>query len=501
MTPAQFNQELGLELAKRAGDPLRFVRFSFPWGKGELAGKSIEPWQEKLLIDIRDKIKSVGEVIQEAVRSGHGVGKSALISWLILWAISTMADTRGFVTANTATQLTTKTWPELSKWFNLFIAKHWFILTATSIYSSNPSREKTWRIDAIPWSENNTEAFAGLHNKGKRVFIAFDEASAIADKVWEVTDGATTDADTQILWFAFGNPTRDKGRFNDCFGRFRSIWKCWQIDSRTVALSNKDQIQRWAEFYGEDSDFFRVRVKGEPPVSSIDQFIPSEWVESARHRKVGAHQYHYSPIVISVDPAWTGDDELVIGKRQGQVFSILKIIPKNEDDMAVAKLVAKFEDDHRADAVFIDLGYGTGIYSAGKNMNRKWQLVSFAGSSTDPQYANKRAEMWGEMKYWLRDGGSIDNDEILCSELKAPEAIEGKGRNLGKIILESKEDMKARGVKSPGRADCLALTFAFPVKKKELVHGVAPQLNPRFDPIAILGANGEQAWDPLKMAA
>ncbi|WP_368667183.1 hypothetical protein, partial [Anoxybacillus sp. MB8] len=124
-------------------------------------------------------------VIRQAVGSGHGIGKSALVAMLIKWAFDTFEDARGVVTANTDNQLRTKTWAELSKWHGISLTKDWATLTATALISNAPGHDKTWRIDAVPWSQNNTEAFAGLHNEGRRILLVFDEASAIADKVWE----------------------------------------------------------------------------------------------------------------------------------------------------------------------------------------------------------------------------------------------------------------------------------------------------------------------------
>lgn len=124
------------------------------------------------------------------------------------------------------------------------------------------SHDKRWRADAIPWSEHNTEAFAGLHNERKRIIVVFDEASNIADLVWEVAEGALTDEDTEIIWVAFGNPTRNTGRFRECFRKYKHRWKCAQIDSRTVEGTNKQQLQKWVDDYGEDSDFVKVRVRG-----------------------------------------------------------------------------------------------------------------------------------------------------------------------------------------------------------------------------------------------
>jgi len=441
----------------------KLIDIAFPWGEGELLGRAPEQWQRYILKQIDDGFMTIEQAILLAVASGHDVGKSALVSWIILFGISTFEDTRGVVTANTATQLMTKTWPELSKWHNLFIAKHLFEVTATSIFSKQPGHEKTWRIDAIPWSVNNTEAFAGLHNLGKRVVILFDEASAILQQIWEVTEGATTDEDTEIIWAAFGNPTRNTGRFFDCFHKLKHRWKTRQIDSRTVKLSNKIKIKDWEEDYGKDSDFFKVRVLGEFPATGEKQFISTALVDAARGKHIPIDQYNFAPVILTCDPAWTGSDELVIYKRQGLACEMLMKLAKNDDDTMVAGFLAGFEDEHQADAVFIDLGYGTGIYSAGKLMGRNWTLVSFGAASNTPGYANKRAEMWGAMRDWLKEGGAIPDDPRLCEEIPGPEY---QVKLNGDIVIESKDDMKERGMPSPNRADALALTFAFPVRKK-----------------------------------
>lgn len=448
-------------LAELTHDPLGFVYAAFPWGEGELKGHTgPEEWQKKLLADIRDGLKTPGQVIREAVASGHGIGKSTIVAWLILWAISTFEDTRGIVTANTDTQLKTKTWPEVQKWYNRFIAKDLFTCTATAIFSVEQSHEKNWRIDAIPWNESNPEAFAGLHNQGKRILLVFDEASAIPNIIWEVAEGAMTDANTEILWAVFGNPTRNVGRFYDCFHKDRRLWHTQRVDSRSVTISNKEQIKEWIATRGLDSDFVKVRVLGEFPSASEMQFISRAIIDAATKRVLHEHEYRTAPVILGVDPAWTGLDTLEIYMRQGSYSKHLFTLPKNDDDSYVAGVIAKLEDKYNADAVFIDEGYGTGIYSLGKVMGRTWTLVSFAAKPSEQEYQNKRAEMWAEMKEWLRDYGAIEDDEQLRDELAAPESF----INLrGKLQLESKESMKKRGEASPNKADALALTFAYPV--------------------------------------
>lgn len=316
---------------------------------------------------------------------------------------------------------------------------------------------------AIPWNETNPEAFAGLHNQGRRILVIFDEASAIADNIWETTEGALTDADTEIIWCCFGNPTRNTGRFHSCFYRFRNRWNCIQVDSRNVKISNKNQIRTWIDDYGEDSDFVKVRVKGEFPSTSENQLISMSLAETAATRKVEKNQYDFAPAIIGVDPAWSGTDSLAIVVRQGIWSKVLEVMPKNEDDMRTAGKIARYQDVYGASAVFIDLGYGTGIYSAGKTMGRgNWRLVAFAEKPLKDGYANKRAEMWSDMKDWLKEGGKIDNNDTLIKDLVAPEVFINKS---GKLQLESKQEMKKRGMPSPNTADALALTFAYPVSQ------------------------------------
>lgn len=470
------NEELAVVidwLAECSSDPLRFVHEAFDWGIGELEEHDgPDEWQVEILTAVRDGLVTIDQAIQIAVASGHGIGKSALVAWLILWGLSTMEDTKGVVTANTENQLKTKTWAELAKWHRLSLVKDLFKYTATALFSADPEHEKTWRIDMVPWSERNTEAFAGLHNQGKRVLLVFDEASAIPDIIWEVSEGALTDKDTQILWFCFGNPTRNAGRFRECFRRYRHRWLTRQIDSRTVKMTNKKQLQQWVDDYGEDSDFVKVRVRGIFPSASDRQFISNGLVDAAKGRHLRPEAYNFAPVIITCDPAWTGGDEIVIGKRQGLAFTVLSTYRKNDNDFVIAGYLAEAEDKHKADAVIIDLGYGTGIASAGKTMGRHWTLISFAAESPDKGFLNLRAYMWGQIKKWLQDGGAIPDDQVLCDDLTGPEY---EVRLDGKIKLESKADMKKRGLPSPNRADALALSFAFPVRKKNPIVKIAGQ--------------------------
>jgi hypothetical protein len=487
----QFNKELALFAAELTHDPLRFVLGAFQWGKGELSNFS-EPdqWQKDVLTDISNGIKSGSidamDAIQIAVASGHGIGKSALVSWIILWAMSTREDTKGVVTANTENQLKTKTWAELAKWYRLCLFKSWFELTATAIFSTDKDHEKTWRIDMIPWSERNTEAFAGLHNKGSRILVVFDEASSIPDMIWEVAEGALTDENTEIIWCCFGNPTQNIGRFRECFGKFKHRWNTRQIDSRTVSMTNKTQLQKWVDDYGEDSDFVRVRVRGVFPATSANALIGSDDVDAAMSRHYSEDKYSFASVILGVDVARQGDDSSVIQRRQGIVSFEPKVM-KIPDTMLVANQVAIEIDSSKADACFIDStgGYGVGVVDALRQTRYSPTEVYFSGKATDQRYFNKRSEMWFEMVEWIKSGGALPKSQELKEELcAATYTFQGD-----KFRLCDKDDIKEAIGRSPDMADALALTFAYPV---------APRPHPLFGSMNRSSINSRREYNPYK---
>lgn len=485
-------ERLADKMLEFGDDPLGFVMYAFPWGEGSLRDYSCpRKWQVELLDELGAWIRggtSFEEAFKLCMKSGHGPGKSAWIGMVVMWAMSTMKDTRVVVTANTEGQLLKKTWPELSKWYHMCITQHWFKLTAMSLVAADPKSEKSWRADAIPWSETNPEAFAGLHNFGRRILVVFDEASAIPDTIWEVTEGAMTDVGTQIAWVCFGNPTRSDGMFRACFGRYRHVWRHKTVDTRTVEGINLKQIEQWVRDYGEDSDFVRVRVRGEFPKSSDLTLIGEGLAELAMDRSLDAGSYEFAPVVIGVDPAWTGEDSLEVVARQGLRAWSLESEARNESDVAIAGKIARHADLLDAEAIFIDGGYGTGIYSILKEQGYPVRIVWFNEGAIDKQYLNKRAEMWeGGTLEWLKNGGWIDCSKEdrgdwktdLCSVRVEPDVLSGKKQ------LESKKAMRKRGESSPGKGDALALTFAFPVssrgmkKKRERANAVAmiPSVN------------------------
>jgi len=475
-TRAQVEQELVELIASCHDDPVAFARVAFPWGEGELSDFpwtedvcGLDDWQLRVLQDIRDGLLTPTEgiqVVQEAVASGHGVGKSALVAVIILWAISTEPNTKGIVTANTEKQLTTKTWAELAKWFRMLICKHWFELTATAIFARDEAYSKTWRVDMIPWSEKNSEAFAGLHNKGRRVLLVFDEASAIPDTIWEVAEGALTDEDTQIIFCAFGNPTRARGRFRDCFSRFSHRWKRYQVDSRTARITNKKQLQAWIDDYGVESDFVKVRVLGQFPSADVNALFLEADVDAAMSRLPKKGSFEFMEKVLGVDVARQGGDDSAIATRHGSlIYPLHRMhIP---DSQLVAQAVAVHQDAFAGtkglndDGTLVDAtgGYGTGVVDALRAMNRSCFEVYFSGKAADPRYFNKRSEMFFLFAKWVKAGGCLPKDKALREELLAMTySFQGD-----KFRLCEKDDIREEIGRSPDAADACACTFAVPV--------------------------------------
>jgi hypothetical protein len=441
-------------------DPYAFVLFA--WDDIKL-----HDWQADVLRTLRDHLKqgelTTHEAIQIAIASGHGIGKSALVALVMLWAIATCTDTKGIVTANTENQLKTKTWSELSKWFETWRYKKWFRLNATSLTSIH--NDKTWRIDQISWSERNTEAFAGMHNAGKRILIVFDEASAIPDAIYSVTEGALTDEDTQIIWLAFGNPTRAVGRFRDCFGRLKDRWIGKNIDSREVPGTNKKKIEEWKADYGEDSDFFRVRVRGLFPETGESNLFGMDEIEKSMAMEYPVGSQDHAAVILGVDVARQGADSSAIATRRGKVIDTIRMM-RIPDTMLVASNVCQKIDADKADACFVDEsgGYGAGVVDAMRQLNKSPIGIQFGGKPNDPRYFNKRSEMYFELSKWIKAGGKLPQDEELKEELLAIEYYFAND----KFRIVDKDDTKELIGRSPDRADAVILTFAHNVAPKGL---------------------------------
>lgn len=479
MSSSDLELHLADQCARYHHDPYGWVMWAFDWGHGELKGfDGLDEWQRDWLNEYGaqltersfDGVNPV-EPIRMTTASGHGIGKSALVAMLILFIMSTRPYAKGIVTANTGDQLRTKTWGELSKWKGRCITGHWFDLNSGkgSLSMSHKTFSETWRVDAQTCREENSEAFAGLHAATSTPFYIFDEASAVPDKIWEVAEGGLTDGEP--LFAAFGNPTRNTGKFAATHADAR--WIKFQIDSRTARMTNKVLINQWLEDWGEDSDFFRVRVRGVFPRAGDMQFIPGDVVRDAMLRSAGLYLPD-EPLICGVDLARGGDDNCVIQFRRGKDAKSEYIykIPgeKSRDSMVVVSKLVDILNTHKPDVTFIDeTGLGGPIVDRLRQLGYNVVGVHFGGKADDERlYANKTAEMGWRCRRWLQDGGSIPNDPSLERELTHREF---RHDDRDRLVLERKVDMKKRIGVSPDWADALYLTFAHHVPPREVPRG------------------------------
>lgn len=480
------DQELMTQLLQFKYDPEMFVRYAFPWGeKGKPLERMSGPrrWQVEEFQRIRDHLAEDLELqriglpprpLYLAISSGRGPGKSAFLSMLDLWVMSCWFGATVIVTANTETQLRSRTMAELGKWHTMAINNHWFEKSSTSLrpagWFANLIKQQLqidtqyYYVDAQSWSADNPDAFAGAHSQ-IGMMVQFDEASGVADSIWNVTEGFFTDMAPLRLWLVISNPRRNTGRFYDCFHKDRGFWNTRYIDSRSVEGVDPAVYQRIADKYGEDHDVTRVEVKGMFPRTGSNQFIGRDVADSAAQRLLVPDDG--APLIMGVDVARFGSNESTVRFRRGRDARTLpKYAFKGLDTMAFAAEVAKLMERHNPDAVFVDGGgVGGGVIDRLKQLGyRVVEVQSGEKAGDTTRYLNKRAEMWGEGRDWLVTEGCIENDEDLIDDLTGPEYdLTLKGQ----LKLETKDSMLKRGLASPDRADALMLTFAEPVARRD----------------------------------
>jgi hypothetical protein len=455
MSESEYEAALVEDMARFYDDPVGFVYYAFDWGRGELADfDGPDKWQVEFMEAVAAKLRNDPDCnIREATASGHGIGKTAATAWLVLWAMSTRPHLSGVVTANTMSQLSTKTWRELALWHKRVINRHWFKWSATKFW--HVKHPETWFTSAEPNTEHNSEAFAGRHAKYK--LIIFDEASAIPDKIWEVTEGAMTDP--RSIWCVFGNPTKNTGRFKDCFEHDAARWGNRHIDSRTAKMTNKEELDEWIKAYGIDSDFVRVRILGLFPRFGAMQFISTEAVDKAMLGEVPYEAWCMVPIVLGVDVARYGDDLSAIAVRQGRKLHEIRRFRELNTMQLAAEVIACMKDYGGVAATFVDgVGVGAGVVDRLQMLGHAVIEVNGGEKAFDEiRFYNSTAEMWDRMRDWLRGADLPAKDSELRLQLIGREYYHD---DKDRVRLERKRDLKKRGLASPDLADALAHTFA-----------------------------------------
>lgn len=483
--PRTDEQQLISKLLTLADDPLAFVLFAFPWGKPNSPLENMtgpRGWQLEALTKIRDHIaanrnkvrqKIDPELLKMAFSSGRGTGKTAFLSWIALWIFSCVPASTTVVSANTEQQLKSTTFPEIRKWATMAINANWFEHNAMSLRpapwlietlkSSTDLDDAYWYIQARLWSEENPDAFAGVHSQ-RGMVVLFDEASGIPAPIWPVTQGYFTDKTVHRVWVAISNPRNPSGPFFECFHSNRAHWFTTTIDARSVSENDQTLYDSIIAQYGEDSDQARVEVYGEFPRQGDQQFISRGEITDAMDRE--AVDDPGAPLLMGVDPARFGDDEAVIAFRCGRdAKSIEWQKYKRCSTTELAEYCAAAIDRYKPDAVFIEGdGVGGGVIDILKHYGYRVMEVTAGGGAQDKDmYANHRTELWGRMREWLPTA-ALPEDRQLADDLGAPMYDYSLK---GQIKLEPKDKMKRRGYASPNSGDALAMTFSRSVARKD----------------------------------
>lgn len=482
---AQADLQLADQFAEFYADPLGFVLFAYPWGEPGALDHSAGPdrWQREFLTELGSEVKrrkfdgvNPVEPIRMAVASGHGIGKSTLVAWIVDWLMSTRPKCQGTITANTVAQLETKTWAAIQTWTKRLINSHWFRVTTEKIVKVGEEAE--WFCRALTCKEENSEAFQGQHAATSTSFYIFDEASAVPDGVYVAAEGGLTDGEPMM--FCFGNPTRNTGKFyRVVFGSEQRRWKRRSIDSRTCSLPNKSEIEEWLIDHGEDSDFFKVRVRGLPPSASELQFIDLNRVEAAQKRTVSPLEDE--PLIAGMDVSGGGSSWTVIRFRRGpdaRSIPPIRITGEKSRDRSMliarcAELLRDKRPERKIAMLFVDSAFGSPIVERLRAMGFKTvEEINFGNESPDWHQKNQRAYMWNRLKEWLLTG-AIPADEAPQEPERTHTLVSqicGPGYHLDlrdRLVIESKESMQKRGEASPDDADALALTFARPVAPRK----------------------------------
>lgn len=303
---------------------------------------------------------------------------------------------------------------------------------------------------------DNPDAMRGVRLDG----VVIDEVAQIKPEVWQdIIQPALSD---RKGWALFIGTPSGINLFSELFFRSNQ-YEDWHSAKYTVYDTNAiddDEVERLRRDMSETS--FAREYLCDFSASGDDQLISLSDVEMASKRVIPNADYQFAPKIIGVDPARFGDDRSVIFMRQG-LQTYAPIILRGIDNMQLAARVAAEIIQHSPDAVFIDAGAGAGVIDRLRQLGHDVVEVAFAGKASHNRFINKRAEMWFDLRDWLQSGGSIPNDHIIKQDLSAPIYFHNSS---GKIQLESKDDIKKRGLPSPDIADALALTFAYPVAPK-----------------------------------
>lgn len=470
-------------------DPDRFFR--------EVLDFHPDPWQLEAATELASNPKV-------SIKSGQGVGKTGLEAAMFLWFITCYPYPRVVATAPTKQQLHDVLWSEISKWMSKSPLLQ-MLLRWTKTYVYMIGEERRWF--GVARTATKPENMQGFH-EDNMLFIV-DEASGVADPIMEAILGTLSGENNKLL--LCGNPTKSSGTFYDSFTRDKGLYKNLTVSSEDSPRTNKENIKSLIAKYGYDSNVVRVRIRGLFPKQDDDVFIGIDMLEACSSKLYELPDDKRAPLVIfGVDVARFGDDETIIylndrgkcrlaGSHRGQdlmktVGEIVRLYNRfMSDELSKQRAARAAGDDYepyrgRVYVQIDDTGLGGGVTDRLKevkieqklsqmmiipiNAAEKIETDTLDGKEAAKYYNNLTTHMWATVRDLLKEKDiQIDDDDVLLAEMSSRKY---RTASNGKLELESKDDMKKRGLDSPDRGDALALACYLGKIKKHT--GSAPSV-------------------------
>lgn len=411
-----------------------------------------DEWQCLVMEDVANGERRI------SIKSGHGVGKSTVLSWLLIWFVATRYPCKGVVTAPTQSQLFDALFAELKSWVHKLPPWASQLLEVKSDRIELRARPSNAFVTARTSRAEQPEALQGIHSE--HVMLVVDEASGVPEKVFEAGQGSMSGENAVTI--LAGNPVRTSGYFYDSHNKNAHRWRTYTVSCLDSSRVSPEYVEEIREAYGEDSNVYRVRVLGQFPTADDNTVMAMDLLEAAMAREIEPPMK--AKTVWGLDVARFGDDRSVLTKKRGPIF-----LPQREwrklDLMQLCGQVKAEWDmtpaDERPYVILVDvIGLGAGVVDRLREMGLPARGVNVSEApAVGDRFLNLRAELWWRAREWTEQrGGALPKAaQQLVNELAS---VRYTFTSSGKIQVESKDAMRKRGLRSPDLADSFVLCFA-----------------------------------------
>lgn len=488
---------LGLQLQGKDWD--KFCATVRPhWFKPYREGFHIT-WQQTLALYGVEKalLKHCSNRI--SIVSGHGIGKSTLLSWLILWFLFCHLYSQVACTSPSKEQMYDVLWKELKKWIDKMPDPWKSVYVWETSHIRMSEAPETWFARAKTSSKENTEALAGVH--ADWVMMAVDEASGVEEPIFETMEGALTSG--QILVFLISNGTRSIGYFRDSHGKDSARWQNYAFNAEESPRVDASAIAGWKDKYGEDSVQYKIRVLGQFPDEGLMDDKGYVQLLAEKDIRIAPWEHEWKPVgrvLGALDASGEGQDLSVWAARDRMRCAVIHT-EQESTPASMSNRSLTICDKYWIDPVdFVIDAFGKGhqvsqeIALATSQQKRPWRVTPInVGDQCEDEaekelYLNLRAMCFYKLALWARAGGEFMVPPGLEEKFKRELlSIRYKRTMTGRIQIMSKVDMKKLGFNSPNMADACSMTFLRPDGTRRSIWGYEQKSNSQFDPYSPVG--------------